>query len=208
MAVQENVQVNPKLDWNLMLRPGMFNRDQSKERAQQWVDRANNLEAQIAVRRDEILRNPNLSDKGKTAAIEELRRSMRPQLNAFREAADSMTEALARSEANMTDPEPAGDPVILEMRAREIRDHYRGADTGAVYRAISEAAERSDWETLHALQGAPVSIPMGDPAVFERMRRERIKELFPDLMARAEDQETLRDLLVQMAEQLSRRIEE
>ncbi len=118
--------------------------------------------------RDKIKADRNLSAVGKKEALRlaaekilEAGFKPDPKLENYREQAGEKLVAL-RNEVERLAQENGLDPVIREMREREIRDHVRHIDDDAAGQVLMDAAIDGDAFVYHAIVDGPLRVVNGN----------------------------------------------
>lgn len=111
-----------------------------------------------------LMKNPDFTAKGKEARVAELKRTTNETLftelqraRCYQDQIDSLEKQRRPIDA------PAGDPVVRELRAREVRDRLHGKDPLELRVLYEEAvAENKDPEMQVALEDAPIALLPAD----------------------------------------------
>jgi hypothetical protein len=204
-----DISLSSNISWAQYVTRGHFNNKGIETEMLNFLSELSSMEATISEEQDKIFSNDELSDLGRAKQIKELAgRTIKPMLKRIEEKLDSLNRGRENLLKDVQGYESLPDNADSRsaVREQEIRSHFRDKPAGEILKALQEAEENEDYETLRAIEQAPRSIMLEPKDQIQAFRIARLKRSFPSEMGRYEDWGKVKEILQAAQETLARRL--
>lgn len=188
---------------NLFVAEGAFSLDNAEyfeARLEQQADLLSRHVENVLKRAEGIRADVDLSEEGKRKRLSDLYGQHADFLEALQEDQEGINLAKRKDEARQAlaltlDPErQAMDSARAELRAQEIRQHFKSLDPVFREDFYWQAIKRGDVETARALEDAPAFYDFLAPAVISEGQRYRQAAADPENAGFVQDVKTLESI--------------
>ncbi len=199
------------IQWRQLFRDGMFQNEKVAGEVQGDLAELQTMEEKLQRGKTTIDENPDLSDQGRRRQIRQLvEKEIKPKLERAEKRLEGLTRGMKSILADASEydiPKANSSDTRAAVREQEIRQHFKNAEQGAILRALRDAEDAGDFETLRALELAPASIAVGPQDAIQKNRIARFERKFPEKMRKYQDWESAKEVYNSILESLKNRIE-